>query len=116
VTAAEYARLRPGDVIRALRGSRRLRVVVHAGARVLSLRKVGRSWTDPHPVATYTVYDILADYEVTGARARLTPAERAHLRAFLRFWRLFHPGPCRPGWCRRDHARGVARRRGAVRV
>lgn len=46
--------LRPGDWIK-FRGKPRF--VLYAGPGQLIMEKIGRSWTDPHPCAHYSIGD-----------------------------------------------------------
>jgi hypothetical protein len=101
MTRAEYLSLKPGQAIRQRRGARRVRIVLvppvthRANGRPvlygIGLLKIGHSWTDPNPVASYDAVQIMPHYEIAGrgmpqwwVRKALTDDEARRVRKLRR--------------------------------
>lgn len=102
MTRNEYLRLRPGDIIMRKR-DRKLRIVAespgttHYGALIgLSLIKIGHSWTDPRPIASYDAWVILTEYRITRKKGMSLDSIRRRIRKGDEAWNTRYLGRFRP--------------------
>lgn len=107
MTLHELILLRPGEFVRTIK-TRTLRLVLseamptrYGGWTGISLMKIGHSWTDPNPIASYDAWAAQQLFEVTerhGCSEQLA-------REWDSYWRLLHharlkgdPLPEQPKW------------------